>query len=166
VGLCSSWFAPASTGLVQRVFGVVSVLLTFIAVVFAWIFFRADSMQAAVSLLYGCLGLNGLSVAASDGWLTHGAMALFHAAGLPVLTEGVFELSSTMRDFNPNTVGRLLVICALLVWFAPSSQQIASKWSCAASPWVMLLRGWGVAFLLLVSVSHIGRISTFIYYQF
>jgi alginate O-acetyltransferase complex protein AlgI len=166
VGLCGRWLAPVSSGLWQRCLNALSVLLTFWVVVLAWVFFRADSMASALRIVWGCLGLNGLSVAASDGWLTQSVMALFRAADLPVLTEGAFELASTMHDFHPGTVGRLLLICLLWVWFAPSSQSIAAKWSVAAAPWVMTLRGCWVAFLLLVSLSHIDRISTFIYYQF
>lgn len=164
--LCARWFSSGSQPWLRSIFRFGSMAVTFLAVVFAWIFFRADSMQAAMAIARGCLGLNGLSVAASDGWITQSAMALFYSAGLPVLTEGVFELSSGMRDFNPATVGRLFIICALLVWLTPSSQSIAVRWSAAASPVWMVLRGLTVALLLLISLSHIDRISTFIYYQF
>lgn len=144
----------------------VSVGVTFAVVVLAWIFFRANSLPAALLIVQGCLGLNGLSIAPAAGWVTQFLISTFQWAGRPVLFEGAFELSSAMRDFNPNTVGRLLLICALLVWLAPTSQRIAQLWSVPKASWVMVLRGLGVSFLMLVSLSHIDRISTFIYYQF
>ncbi|MDD5478691.1 MBOAT family O-acyltransferase [Rhodoferax sp.] len=143
-----------------------SVLLTFMLVVLAWVFFRADSLASAMLIVQGCLGLNGLSISPTQGWFTQSLITLFRWAGLPVGFEGVFELTSAMRDFNASTVGRLLLICALLVWFAPSSQRIAERWSQAKTSWVMALRGLAVAALMLISISHIDRISTFIYYQF
>jgi alginate O-acetyltransferase complex protein AlgI len=164
--LTDRWRWREPTGWYKLIGSVLSVALTFFFVALAWIFFRSDSMASAMAILRGCLGLNGLSVAASNGWLTQTGVAWFHAVGLPVVTEGVFELNSVMRDFNPGTVARLLLICALIIWMAPSAQTIATRWSRqTAAPW-MVLRGGTVAFLLLVSLSHIGRISTFIYYQF
>ena len=166
----TGWLArlnlPAPSRWLALILHVVSIGLTFLAVVMGWIFFRADSLTSALLIVQGCLGMNGLSIAAAQGWLTQLGIALFTWAGQPVVYEGVFELSSAMRDFNPSTVGRLLLICSLLVWLAPSSQRIAQRWSVPAAPWVMVLRGGWVAFLLLVSLSHIDRISTFIYYQF
>ena len=166
MNVCQRWDLRPSRAWQRQLLSLLSVLLTFVAVVVGWIFFRADSLHAALAILRGFFGLNGLSVAASEGWLTQTAIALFHLAGLPVVTEGAFELSTPMRDFNPSTVGRLLVICALLVWLAPSSQAIAAKWRNNASQPVMALRGLAAAILLLVSLSHVDRISTFIYYQF
>jgi len=157
---------PAPPRWLGAILQLVSVGLTFFAVVIAWIFFRADSMASALLIVQGCFGLNGLSIAGADGWFSQLTLAVFQAAGLPVVFEGAFELSSAMRDFNPSTVGRLLFICSLLIWLAPSSQRIAQRWSVPAASWVMFLRGAWVAFLLLVSLSHIDRISTFIYYQF
>ncbi len=157
---------PVLPKAIRLILRVLSVGLTFLVVVLAWIFFRADSMSSAWLIVQGCLGLNGLSIAGADGWLTRFLLMVFQSAGLPVVFEGAFELSSAMRDFNPGTVGRLLMICSLLIWVAPSSQKIAQRWRVPAATWVMFLRGVWVAFLLLVSLSHIDRISTFIYYQF
>ena len=125
---------------VRKPLGLVSVLLTFLAVSIGWIFFRAETMGSAMSILRGCLGFNGF-----------------------VATD-VFE--TVLAAFNPNAVARLLAICALLVWLAPTALQLADRFLMPTRGWVMLVKASCVSAIFFVSLSHIGRISTFIYYQF
>lgn len=124
----------------HRLLKIFSMALTFFAVAVGWIFFRAETMGSALVILQGCLGLNGM-----------------------VYTD-VFE--SVLSQFNPNAVARLLVISALVVWFAPTALQLSERLLKVTRPWTMVLKAGFIALVLLISFSHIGRISTFIYYQF
>jgi D-alanyl-lipoteichoic acid acyltransferase DltB (MBOAT superfamily) len=47
-------------------------LITFLAVVIAWVFFRAETVASALSILSGMMGLNGITV--SQTWLTKWVM--------------------------------------------------------------------------------------------
>ena len=87
--------------------------VTFLAVVVAWVFFRAGSWDAALHVLEGMTGLNGLvlppSLAASalgvEGWLRVGPAPLL--AGDAFLWIAVF---------------------LVVVWFAPSTQDWFADW--------------------------------------
>lgn len=108
------------------------VLTTFIAVLIAWVPFRATSNQATMSLWHGMAGLNGISLP------TTLAGGLAHYVGASVRLSGV--------DFG----GAVNLLDALIwlplgmftVWFAPNTQQ-----------W---LRGYSPAFN---SVSAGGRLA-------
>jgi alginate O-acetyltransferase complex protein AlgI len=70
---------PATPGLGRLVIGR---CLTLLAVIVAWVFFRADSLSAARRVLSGMAGLN--AAASSPGWDVKQAAWL---AGLSLLTQ-------------------------------------------------------------------------------
>ncbi|MEO5331552.1 MAG: MBOAT family protein [Magnetococcus sp. YQC-5] len=86
-------------GLVARLFGRV---LTFLAVTFAWTFFRAHDLPSAMRIVYGLMGGNGME--RPDAWLN--ALAQWDWASL-VASPWV-----------------ILVILLAWVWWLPNSQQI------------------------------------------
>lgn len=120
---------------------VVSVGVTFLAVVVAWVFFRAESFDAALHLLRAMSGLDG-----ADGW----------------------------ADQEPKVLMTLL--CgALLVWGFPNSQQILVDHPPALgdirsdsrlrwNPGVI----WGcvMAVAFFYTLTDMGRVSEFLYFQF
>jgi alginate O-acetyltransferase complex protein AlgI len=152
-----------------KMFCFAPVLLTFLSVAIAWIFFRAQSTTAAWAILRGCVGLNGLAVSGANGGAGAGIFqnsvaSLFTALGGSVVYTGVFE--TVMAGLNPNAAARLLLIGMLVVWCAPTSSAVANRLLRNYAPWRMAFNGLFVSFVFLISLSHIGRISTFIYYQF
>jgi len=46
---------------------IAAVVLTFIAVVVGWVFFRAENISSAIRLIYGMAGLNGVSQSRTQG---------------------------------------------------------------------------------------------------
>jgi D-alanyl-lipoteichoic acid acyltransferase DltB (MBOAT superfamily) len=128
--------------------------LTFLAVVVAWVFFRADSASAALAMLRGMAGLNG---------------ALGRAAGpAPAFADTGAAFAVT---------GLLLA----LAWFAPSTQQITryigpehevvldvheaergqvSRWR-PSRPWAA-----ASGLLLAACFMSMSRVSEFLYFQF
>src|SRR5437899_3833051 len=96
------YFGPeTSMGLERRL----GQLITFVAVVVAWVFFRSEDIGTAVRMLLAMIGNNGLELPASfaDHW-----------PGLPVAPGAV------------DTAAALLVSAALLAiaWFAPNTQEL------------------------------------------
>jgi len=90
-----------------------SVLLTFICVVTALVFFRADDMPAAINLITGMLGGHGLVIPERMASLP-GIDALKTTLDLPVGSLEHFGLAQTMW-----IVGLLIV-----VWTMPNSHQL------------------------------------------
>ncbi len=83
--------------------------LTFLAVVVAWVFFRADSFASALAILSGLTGLNGMSLPG----VIHNKMAVyFNIDGISIADSvGGMALFSIFVGF-------------FLVWFCPNVQQI------------------------------------------
>jgi alginate O-acetyltransferase complex protein AlgI len=148
-----------------------SILVTFIAVVIAWVFFRASDFASAVSILAGMSGQNGVVLpvqwqsfaGGNDGWL----------AGLGVQF-------GTLAPYGRATQLRWLLFLLAFCWVAPNSQQILAPYHPA-----LLTRGYGelgaprlaawrpnaawlvgLASLAAVAVMSIERYSEFIYFRF
>lgn len=125
---------------------IASVLLTFLAVTFAWVFFRARSFSAAWSIITSMVGRNGLVIKSQFG---DGGEAIL----LAVLLSMAWFLPNTQQIMNhfrpalgyrrkrPNPAG-------LLQW----RPNLA---------WAFILGIAGV-----VSITHLSIVREFIYYQF
>jgi D-alanyl-lipoteichoic acid acyltransferase DltB (MBOAT superfamily) len=90
-------------------------LLTFLAVVFAWVFFRAENFNTAIVFLKGMCGLNGVYL--PEGYL--------HKLGF----FGKFLSDSGVKFIDPKfyfglPACGLLFILLLVVWFIPNTQQM------------------------------------------
>lgn len=142
------------------------VCLTFIAVVVALVFFRANSCTDAVQILYSMVGGHG-------GGVPETIVSALHLPGLltQILTEKV-PLHLPIQDL----VFRILV-CFVLVWSMPNSQQILGNFSPTLEPSVQarwsLLRWqpnylWAISIglLLWTSIMSLNQSTTFLYFQF
>jgi D-alanyl-lipoteichoic acid acyltransferase DltB (MBOAT superfamily) len=126
---------------------VVSVLLTFIAVVVAWVFFRADSLDSALAITKAMMGLNGV------------------------------VLSSPNELVGKPAMRNLVATMLLLVWFAPNTQQIMRRFNPALgvlddkTPGKLIWRPsytWVLAHAIVafLGVLSISELSEFIYFRF
>jgi alginate O-acetyltransferase complex protein AlgI len=89
-----------------------AVLLTFVCVVIALVFFRADDIPTAINLLSGMAGFNG--VAAHPTLLQlPGVGKITEILGIPVSTAPYF----TLRRVFP------IIVCLAIVWTLPNTQQ-------------------------------------------
>jgi D-alanyl-lipoteichoic acid acyltransferase DltB (MBOAT superfamily) len=142
--------------------------LTFIAVVFAWVVFRADSMATARSMSWAMLGGHGLSLPSS-----------WSASILAILPGVRFE-----GVFDAHVLAQPLTVCALLLGAAawclalPNVAQVlrldmaepglapqpASSRALAWRPTLRWAVGTGV--LALVAIVYLARVQSFLYYQF
>lgn len=92
--------------------------LTFLCVVVAWVFFRADGFASAQNMLAGMAGLNGVSIPAN---LQNPLASL--TSSLPWLhfSYDGFLPAGTLK---PSKVFRHLLIGLLIVWTLPNVRQI------------------------------------------
>lgn len=142
--------------------------ITFLAVVFAWILFRAESLDAAVVMFRGMLGLTGVVLQAEWQSKLFLFADVFNYLGI--------NFGSVT---SPESVRALVWMLPILVfcWLAPNTQEImagfrpALDFSEGRAPsfirWKPNLSwAFGIAILAVLSVLLITRKSEFLYFQF
>lgn len=153
------------SSLAGRIF---SIALTFLVVVFGWVFFRATSLDAAMRIVHGMVGLHGISIPDVIA-MRLGPLAPWMQA------QGVTFTAGGGRDFAMTFVW----VAALLpiVFLAPNTQQIMQRFKPAldqpdsARPTPMAWRastGWALAMALVLGFGLLSltRPSEFLYFQF
>lgn len=120
-------------------------LITFLAVVFSWIFFRASSFQDAVQLISAMLGAKQII-------LPSGYQSLLHWLS----NFGVQFSNQLIYQGDP----KILVLLLLCVVFLPNTQQIMRRFK--PNWW------WAFAISIIASLSlfSLNRVSEFLYFQF
>lgn len=148
----------------------VSCLLTFLAVVVAWVFFRATDLRSALCLLRGMAGMNGVSLPES---LAGTSLAQW-------LGGGSVAFSGLLTNSNSNGVEPILWIVSLLaaVWALPNTQELMRDFGPSYAPvdsprllsnlrwrptwrWVFLIAG-----CLATGFLALSKVSAFLYFQF
>src|SRR5574337_1995647 len=149
----------------------VSWLITFLAVVIAWVFFRASSIDTAVHFLGAMSGANGLVV--PPDWLN--ALHWRAAAALANLGARSGDLAGQLADGAAWASIGILLLVALA---APNTQQIMGQFRPAlgytrgaAAPACLTFRLNAVwlavaVFLLSAALTRGEAISEFLYFQF
>ena len=150
-------------------------VLTFVAVVVAWVFFRAADFPSALAVLRGMAGMNGALLPEAARPALGPLAPAFSALGVAF---GPARLLQGAREFH------WLVALLLVAWFAPSTQEWMAEHRPAIdfdparvpAPAERLRRfvrwqpsaGWALvtAAAALVVVLHFARVSEFLYYQF
>jgi D-alanyl-lipoteichoic acid acyltransferase DltB (MBOAT superfamily) len=107
----------------------IAVLTTFICVIIGAVFFRADHVPAALNILSGMIGLQGLQIPPS-------------LANLPVLTQlaAALQVDVAQPAFFRPTTALLIGLLLAFVWIMPNTQQwlrhyrTALAWRPRASP--------------------------------
>jgi alginate O-acetyltransferase complex protein AlgI len=144
--------------------------LTFLAVVVAWVFFRANSMDGALAMLKGMAGLNGIELPAKwlGQWGEVGAWLSHH--GVRFIDTATFA----------GPVGHWIAGGLAVAWLLPSTQELMERFAPALDyrrdPTARPSRlrweptpGW-TAFGVVVAVVALLYMSTglseFIYFQF
>ena len=129
----------------------VSVLLTFLYVNIAWVFFRASSVAEGIQFLQR-LVLGGA------GKVSRTIAEAFN------LDEFWYVIKVLHLDQSPNSYFYVMVlflaVCLLLIWAVPNAVQIAKK--CRLNVGMILL----AAVLFVWSVISFSGVSTFLYFNF
>jgi len=149
---------------------IVSVLITFIAVTVAWVFFRADSIGAAAAILQGMVGMNGF-VLPSGYHIALGGLEQF--LGQIGITFGpVIGFSSIPVVW--------IIVSLIICWFLPNAQEYMSNYNPAfdrfseeaKKPLRCLRWGpslWGatiIAVITVIAIIGLNQTSAFLYFQF
>jgi alginate O-acetyltransferase complex protein AlgI len=127
-----------------------SLLITFLSVVVAWVFFRATSLDAAQRILSGMAGVNGVGHA--EGWWQFDQLEAF--GGL-------------------HQVGWITLLLGL-VWLCPNSQTLINRMTSSRAVafvkqerWAWMLLGCMAVFIFLLAAINGSRgASEFIYFNF
>ena len=151
--------------------------VTFVAVVVGWVFFRAESFDAALRILSGMFGFNGLSMPAAIGELSVTLKTVLESWNVELTLGGG-------RKFVEMYAGILGL--SIIAFWAPNTQEIMREHSPALSGdgmesasdrlrsgvakrvvWQPNAR-WAVviAFISIASVLALTRVSEFLYFQF
>ena len=145
-------------------------LLTFLAVVVGWVFFRAQDTQSAVSILHAMTGGNGVLV--PNNW--PGAWYLYAAldkSGLPI------QLGVPVSQFDPRGTSPYWIAALLgIAWIMPNTQQFMARFEPAlesvTAPNTQPIRQpsivWATAvgLVAVVALLNLTRVSEFLYFQF
>lgn len=143
----------------------ISRLITFLAVAIAWVYFRADSLDAANLMVKSLLGYGGV-IWPEEARSQLGVFAdIFSNWGMRY---------QFLKYFNGMDHVLLMTILLLIVWCLPNLHQIFYRFPAVIDPpgssrisW-QPSRKWGV-FIIIVSVISIlklGQVSEFLYFQF
>jgi len=145
-----------------------AVLITFLAVVVAWVVFRADNIDTALAMLKAMAGMNGFVL--PDAWL-----AKWGGAGQWLVRQGV-PFGAT-NDLIMGGAVNWIWISLLIVWLAPNTQQIMASYKPALdvpeggkakrllwqpSTFAMLL----ICTLGFIAIINLNKQSVFLYFQF
>ena len=135
----------------SKLYRLSSLLLTFLAVSIAWVFFRSDNVASALVILKGMIGLNGIVLPSQFvEWVPALQRLVTPADTVPLLGNGtvigIFE------------VVELLLLSFVLCWCFPPTQQLSLRQQ-------VLVLVVGLPFTIqAVLFSHAP--SEFIYFQF
>lgn len=129
----------------------VCVLLTFLYVNVAWVFFRASSVKEGVRFLHRL-------VRGGAGKVSHTIAEAFNLDEFWYVIK-VFHLDRSSNSYFYVMV-LFLIVCLLLIWVTPNAVQIAKK--CKLNVGMILL----AAVLFVWSVISFSGVSTFLYFNF
>jgi alginate O-acetyltransferase complex protein AlgI len=152
-------FASKKVDVTPRVaWRVFSTAATFVAVLFAWVLFRAESVSAGRQIYRGLLGVNGFVLPdhfESKFGALGGALARWGVVfGKVPLFHGVEQLT-------------LLVFCGLVVWAAPNTGEWFGLKKGREPRWKPTLpQAIALGLLFGIAIMGLNRPSEFLYFQF
>ncbi|MFZ2266850.1 MAG: MBOAT family O-acyltransferase [Azonexus sp.] len=134
--------SPWQLHLPGRLTAILGGALTFVAVVAAWVVFRADNLEQATILLKAMFGIAAHPISFAD--VTHGKLLL-------------------ITDMRGHELARLIAIGLLWVWLLPNSARLSfvDKGRLWALAQTILVAG-----LLYLAIDRFGNYSPFLYFQF
>ncbi len=160
-----------SAGLAGRI---AAVACTFLCVVFAWVLFRAESLDGAVAVYHGMLGLNGIILPERFAALPAPLVGLLEAIGCRFSAQSLTFFAGGPQIMM---ISGLLAIC----WLAPNTAELLARYrpyladeaAVSKTPgrltwrpqaaWAAAVGCVAVLSLLTLFSSHV---SEFIYFQF
>jgi alginate O-acetyltransferase complex protein AlgI len=157
-----------------RVSTLVSILVTFIAVTIAWVFFRADSVSSGLSIIMSMVGVNGFH------------LPVTYLGALGPIGEVLNQLGVSfdillLADFPLRHCILAILVGLGICWFLPNAQEYLSNYQASLDsfsgivgkprfPWLRwkpaLINAVFFALLSVYVLSSLAQVSQFIYFQF
>ncbi|MFZ6843199.1 MBOAT family O-acyltransferase [Undibacterium sp. RuTC16W] len=150
-----------------------SVCLTFAAVCFAWVFFRASDFSRASAIIQGMLNMNGIGIPENIGTHLGGLKAMLEHIGVTFYLGGGTRFVQTYI---------WVLVAAAIAFFLPNTQEVMDKFNPALdhqsgqirSSFVTRYLTWQptlvwalwIGLLLVASLLLINRPAEFLYFQF
>ncbi len=154
----------------HRGYRMMSTALTCVAVIVAWVFFRAPSFHAAFGVLGGMAGLHGIALPEQLQHIVtkftghHASFVQFIGPWQALVPYGIAESKKCLL---------LLALGALIVWCCPNSQQIVARLTQPAraltlrpSRTVALASGFACGATFVWCMLFLARKAEFLYFQF
>jgi hypothetical protein len=145
---------------------IVGVIVTFPAVVLAWVFFRSPNLHTALDIISSMVGLNGITLP---------GRSLFKWGLADEIEKLGIHFGASTLFYGNESIWTWIAILWTIAWFSPNSQQILSAnqptlehdftrikftWK-PNKAWLSI-----VAITLLYSVIRMEKVSEFLYFQF
>ena len=170
----------------EGLYSVLCLMLTYMAVVTALVFFRAEDMNSAIAIIKGMAGLNGISLPATIESSLAPITSSLALTG--IVFQGLLPLGET--SIHPLVALLLLLIGHAIVWGLPNIHQVMGRYKIVTEDlvvsakselqrkqlvatqrwaWQIDLRsavGLGLLFAALIIAMATNKPSTFLYYQF
>lgn len=149
----------------KRFFGsrVLARLFTFICVMFAWIFFRAENYQSGVEFASAFLGLNGIFL--PESW----ALAFPKIASVLKEHLGLKFLDMSIRYAGYQQL-LWLSFLTIITMFFPNSQEMLEKFKAFIQETQSKIHIFTIAALIALTsvylLYNLNKISEFLYFQF
>lgn len=154
-------FSSSNPTVVSKILGIA---LTFISVTVAWVFFRSESLDAAIRVIQGMSGWNGVSFPSALAQLSH---------YLPPSSKfnGFFAISNNNLGYLTNDplwfVFSILLFGLVVVFIFPNSSTITQRiHNLRSSNFVASLAALAIGGLLGLSLLAMRRVSEFLYFRF
>jgi alginate O-acetyltransferase complex protein AlgI len=143
-------------------------LVTFIAVVIAWVFFRATNLDAAGRILAAMAGHNGVAIPVGIALKLGLSAAYLKGFGVGIAMIGSTDLVKAIL---------WILVLLLIATRLPNTQNFMRKWRHALGQpdaneagklYWMPTRTWAcfTAILLLAAILSLAQVSNFLYFQF
>ena len=150
-------------------------VITFVAIVVGWVFFRATTVDGAENMLTAMFGGHGISLPSALLLPLQSTQPWLAAHG--VVFNGMFH--NGIADFYSGK--EMLVLLLIMVWFAPNTQQMLINFRPTFDTYQGEVRPWQYSFvqwkpsvlwaaltllLLASSILLLSNYSEFLYFQF
>ena len=136
-------------------------VITLMAVIIAWVFFRSESFDSAIIMLKGMSGVYGFILPESLQEKLGSVSHLITAVGWKF---GYMEYSKGLKDVL------VMFLFTLAVWYLPNTQEIILKDNQASASRIYwrpnIIWSAGLSLLLLLAILRLSNFSEFLYFQF
>ena len=128
--------------------------MTFLSVVVAWVFFRAESLQQALNILNGMAGLNGFVIPSSE--LPSKLISIVNLVGIDTSATTPWNFEGSREFYS-------ILVAFLICCFLPNSIEFTKRMDFTKRQWLTVAFVSAVALMTLMSFN---KVSEFLYFQF